>query len=215
MKGRERVKTLLVACEESQRVTVAFRARGWKAFSCDIQKPSGGHPEWHITGDCLPLLNGDCTFHTMDGVEHRIDGRWDMLIAHPPCTHLAVSGARWFTEGKKPLSLKFEAAAFFMKFAEADVDRIAIENPVCIMSTLYRKPDQIIHPWMFGHTEQKKTSLWLKNLPKLQATDDVYEKMMKLPERDRTRIWRLGGGHAKERSKTFHGIANAMAEQWG
>lgn len=209
------MKTLLVACEESQRVTAAFRARGWEAYSCDIQEPSGGHPEWHITGDCLPLLNGDCTFRTMDGAEHHIDGRWDMLIAHPPCTHLAVSGARWFTEGKKPLSLKFEAAAFFMKFVEADVDRIAIENPVCIMSTLYRKPDQIIHPWMFGHTEQKKTSLWLKNLPKLQATDDVYEKMMKLPERDRTRIWQLGGGHAKERSKTFHGIANAMAEQWG
>lgn len=209
------MKRLLVACEESQRVTAAFRAKGWEAYSCDIQEPSGGHPEWHIIGDCLPLLNGDCTFHTMDDVEHRIDGQWDMLIAHPPCTHLAVSGARWFTEGKKPLSLKFEAAAFFMKFAEADVSRIAIENPVCIMSTLYRKPDQIIHPWMFGHTEQKKTSLWLKNLPKLQATDDVYEKMMKLPERDRTRIWQLGGGHAKERSKTFHGIANAMAEQWG
>lgn len=209
------MKKLLVACEESQRVTAAFRARGWEAYSCDIQEPSGGHPEWHILGDCLPLLNGDCYFKTMDGVEHRIDGGWDMLIAHPPCTHLAVSGARWFAEGKKPLSLKFEAAAFFMKFAEADVDRIAIENPVCIMSTLYRKPDQIIHPWMFGHPEQKKTSLWLKNLPKLQATDDVYEKMMKLPERERTRIWQLGSGHAKERSKTFLGIANAMAEQWG
>lgn len=209
------MRKLLVACEESQRVTAAFRAKGWEAYSCDIQEPSGGHPEWHILGDCLPLLNGDCTFRTMDGAEHRIDGRWDMLIAHPPCTHLAVSGARWFTEGKKPLSLKFEAAAFFMKFAEADVERIAIENPVCIMSTLYRKPDQIIHPWMFGHPEQKKTSLWLKNLPKLQATDDVYEKMMKLPERERTRIWQLGGGHAKERSKTFPGIANAMADQWG
>lgn len=209
------MKTLLVACEESQRVTAAFRAKGWKAFSCDIQEPSGGHPEWHIMGDCLPLLNGDCYFTTMDGVEHRIDGRWDMLIAHPPCTHLAVSGARWFAEGKKPLSLKFEAAAFFMRFAEANVEKIAIENPVCIMSTLYRKPDQIIHPWMFGHPEQKKTSLWLKNLPKLQATDDVYKKMMKLPERERERVWRLGSGHAKERSKTFLGIANAMAEQWG
>nr|DAU65952.1 MAG TPA: 5-cytosine DNA methyltransferase [Caudoviricetes sp.] len=209
------MKRLLVACEESQRVTAAFRARGWEAYSCDIQEPSGGHPEWHILGDCLPLLNGGCAFQTLDGAEHRIDGRWDMLIAHPPCTHLAVSGARWFTEGKKPLSLKFEAAAFFMKFVEADVDRIAVENPVCIMSTLYRKPDQIIHPWMFGHTEQKRTSLWLKNLPKLQATDDVYEKMMKLPKRDRTRIWQLGSGHAKERSKTYHGIAIAMAEQWG
>lgn len=111
---------------------------------------------------------------TMDGVTHDV-GKWDLLIAHPPCTHLAVSGARWFTEGKKPLSLRFEAAAFFMKFAETDIQRIAIENPVCVMSTLYRKPDQIINPWQFGHPEQKKTCLWLKNLPGLIESDPFAE----------------------------------------
>ena len=151
---------------------------------------------------------------TMDGVTHDV-GKWDLLIAHPPCTHLAVSGARWFAEGRKPLSLRFEAAAFFMKFAETDIPRIAIENPVCVMSTLYRKPDQIINPWQFGHPEQKKTCLWLKNLPRLTETDNVYEDMMSLPVKERTRIWQLGSGHAKERSKTFPGIAKAMADTWG
>lgn len=151
---------------------------------------------------------------TMDGKTHNI-GKWNLLIAHPPCTHLAVSGMRWFKEGAKPLSLKYEAAAFFLKFAEAPIEHIAIENPVCVMSTLYRKPDQIINPWQFGHPEQKKTCLWLKNLPPLHETDNVYEYMVTLPEKERTRIWWLGSGHAKERSKTFPGIAAAMAEQWG
>ena len=146
---------VLIACEESQEVCKAFRARGHEAYSCDIQEPSGGHPEWHILGDALKALRGGQVV-TMDGVTHDV-GKWDLLIAHPPCTHLAVSGARWFTEGRKPLSLRCEAAAFFMKFAEADILRIAIENPVCVMSTLYRKPDQIINPWQFGHPEQKRT----------------------------------------------------------
>ena len=150
----------------------------------------------------------------MDGQVHAV-GKWDLLIAHPPCTHLAVSGARWFKEGVKPLSLKYEAAAFFLKFAEADVEKIAIENPICVMSSLYRKPDQIINPWQFGHPEQKRTALWLKNLPLLQETDNVYEYMMTLPEKERARIWRLGSNHTKERSKTFSGVANAMVEQWG
>ena len=150
----------------------------------------------------------------MDGVTHEIGG-WDLLIAHPPCTHLAVSGMRWFKEGIKPLSLKYEAAAFFLKFAEAPIPKIAIENPVCIMSTLFRKPDQIINPWEFGHPEQKKTCLWLKNLPKLAETDNVHEYMMTLSEKERNRIWWFGSNHAKERSKTFPGIAKAMAEQWG
>lgn len=204
---------VLVACEESQEVCKAFRARGHEAYSCDIQEPSGGHPEWHILGDALKALEGGQVV-TMDGAEHDV-GKWDLLIAHPPCTHLAVSGARWFTEGRKPLSLRFEAAAFFMKFAEADIPRIAIENPVCVMSALYRKPDQIINPWQFGHPEQKKTCLWLKNLPRLTETDNVYEYMMSLPVKERTRIWQLGSGHAKERSKTYPGIAKAMSEQWG
>ena len=160
------------------------------------------------------MKSRDIVFNTMDGKEHVIP-KWDLLIAHPPCTHLAVSGARWFAEGKKPLSLKYEAAAFFLKFAEAPVKHIAIENPVCVMSTLYRKPDQIVNPWQFGHPEQKKTCLWLKNLPLLHETNNVYEYMMTLSEKEKNRTWWLGSGHAKERSKTFPGVAEAMAEQWG
>lgn len=204
---------VLVACEESQEVCKAFRARGHEAYSCDIQEPSGGHPEWHILGDALKAIKGGQVV-TMDGVTHDV-GKLDLLIAHPPCTHLAVSGARWFTEGKKPLSLRFEAAAFFMKFAETDIQRIAIENPVCVMSTLYRKPDQIINPWQFGHPEQKKTCLWLKNLPGLIETDNVYDYMMTLPQKLREKNHWMGSGHAKERSKTYPGIARAMSEQWG
>lgn len=204
---------ILIACEESQTVCKAFRSKGFEAYSCDIQEPSGGHPEWHILGDALISLRGG-TVTTMDGKAHDI-GTWDLLIAHPPCTHLAVSGARWFKEGVKPLSLKYEAAAFFLKFAEAPIEHIAIENPVCVMSTLYCKPNQIINPWQFGHPEQKKTCLWLKNLPLLHETDNVYKYMMTLPEKERARIWWLGSNHAKERSKTFTGIADAMAEQWG
>ena len=152
---------VLIACEESQEVCKAFRARGHEAYSCDIQEPSGGHPEWHILGDALKALEGGGQVVTMDGITHDV-GKWDLLIAHPPCTHLAVSGARWFTEGRKPLSLRFEAAAFFMKFAEADILRIAIENPVCVMSTLYRKPDQIINPLAIWAPGAKKDLLVVK-----------------------------------------------------
>lgn len=204
---------VLVACEESQEVCKAFREKGHEAYSCDIQEPSGGHPEWHILGDALEAIKGG-QVTTMDGQTHDVC-KWDLLIAHPPCTHLAVSGMRWFKEGVKPLSLKYEAAAFFLKFAEANVEKIAIENPICVMSSLYRKPDQIINPYQFGHPEQKKTCLWLKNLPMLQETDNVYEYMMTLPEKERARIWWFGSNHAKERSKTFPGIAKAMADQWG
>ena len=206
---------ILVACEESQAVTIELRRLGHEAYSCDIIECSGGHHEWHIRWDALALINGNCSFLTCDGELHSIEGKWDMLIAHPPCTHLAVSGARWFKEGKKPLWLQDEAAEFFMMFVNADCERIAIENPVCIMSTRYRKPDQIINPWQFGHPEQKKTCLWLKGLPLLRETENVYDYMMTLPVKQRTRIWQLGSNHAKERSKTFPGIAKAMAEQWG
>lgn len=203
---------VLIACEESQRVCTAFRDLGHEAYSADIQEPSGGHPEWHILGDVLPILNGG-EFTTMNGESHNI-AKWDIIIAHPPCTHLAVSGARWFKEGRKPRYLQDEAAEFFMKFINAECEHIAVENPVCIMSTRYRKPDQIINPYQFGHLEQKKTCLWLKNLPKLQETNNVYEEMMKLPEKERAKIWWLGSNHSKERSKTYLGIAEAMAKQW-
>lgn len=206
---------VLVACEESQAVCKAFRERGHEAYSCDIQDCSGGHPEWHIQGDVLPYINGNCKFKTMDGTEYTIEEKWDILIAHPPCTHLAVSGARWFKEGVKPLYLQEEAAEFFMKFINADCDKICVENPVCVMSTRYNKPSQIINPYQFGHPERKKTCLWLKGLPVLKDTNNVKEYMMNLPLKERTRIHWLGSGKSKERSKTFPGIAQAMAEQWG
>ena len=205
---------VLVACEESQEVCKAFRARGHEAYSCDIQDCSGGHPEWHIKGDCLPLLNGNCEIVTCGGGRTIID-KWDLIIAHPPCTELCASGQRWFTEGKKDYALQRKAIAFFYRFVMADCERIAIENPVGVMSTAYRKPDCIINPWQFGHPEQKKTCLWLKGLEPLKETDNVYDQMMTLPLKERTRIWQMGSGHSKERSKTFPGIAKAMAEQWG
>ena len=216
---------VLVACEESQRVCTAFRELGHEAYSADIQEPSGGHPEWHILGDVLEILNpkdhlGDfeapdrfISFKTMDGSYHEVR-QWDIIIAHPPCTHLAVSGARWFKEGVKPMYLQDQAADFFMKFVNAECEHIAVENPVCVMSTRYRKPDQIINPWQFGHLEQKKTCLWLKGLPKLQETNNVYEEMMKLPEKERAKCWWLGSNHSKERSKTYPGIAAAIAKQF-
>lgn len=206
---------VLIACEESQEVCKAFRALGHEAYSCDIQEPSGGHPEWHILDDALKVIQrGQVT--TMDGQPHNV-GKWDLLIAHPPCTHLSVSGARWFAEGKKPLSLRYEAATFFMKFVEANVPRIAVENPVSVMSTLYRKADQVIHPWQFGHLEEKSTCLWLKGLPLLKETENVKEAFLTKPKRERERLYWLSPGksRAKMRSKTFPGIAKAMAEQWG
>ena len=204
---------VLIACEESQEVCKAFRALGHEAYSCDIQEPSGGHPEWHIMQDVLPLLNGNCTFQTADLYTHTIDGRWDMIIAFPPCTDLAVSGARHFAK-KRADGRQQASIDFFMKFANAHCDMIAIENPVGIMSTRFRKPDQIINPWQFGHPETKKTCLWLKNLQPLEETENVYAYMMTLPEKERSRIHWMGSGHAKERSKTYPGIARAMAEQW-
>ena len=203
---------VLVACEESQAVTMAFRALGHEAYSCDIQEPSGGHPEWHILGDAIKAIDGG-KVATMDGRIHNV-GMWDMMIAHPPCTDLAVSGAKWFAEKQKD-GRQQRSIVFFMQMALANIPRVAVENPVCIMSTAWRKPDQIIHPWQFGHPEEKTTCLWLRGLPLLRETQNVHEYMMTLPERDRNRILWLGSGHSRERSKTYPGIAQAMAEQWG
>ena len=207
---------ILIACEESQRVCKAFREKGHEAYSCDIEPCSGGHPEWHIMQDVIPLINGNCQFKTCDGAGHEVDGRWDMIIAHPPCTHLASSGAAWFKEKQKS-GQQQQAIQFFMKCINADCKKICVENPVGIMSTLYCKPTQYINPWQFGHPEQKKTCLWLKGLPELRETKNVYDYMLTLPKKERERLHYLSPSpdRAKERSKTFPGIAKAMAEQWG
>lgn len=182
---------ILVACEESQAVTIELRRLGHEAYSCDIEPCSGGHPEWHLQVDALELLKM----------------KWDMILAFPPCTHLAVSGARYFEQKRKD-GRQQAAIDFFMQFANADCSKIAIENPVGIMSTYYRKPDQIIQPWQFGHGETKRTCLWLKGLPPLVPTNIVDGREQ--------RIWKMppSADRAKERAKTFPGVARAMAEQW-
>ena len=205
---------ILVACEESQRVCEAFRKRGGKAYSCDIIECSGGHPEWHIKQDVLPLLNGNCEFITMDGISHKIVGKWDLIIAHPPCTYLSNAGARFlYPKGvlnEERLAKGMIAKDFFMHFYNADCDRIAIENP--IPSKVYGLPPytQTIQPWMFGHPVQKKTCLWLNGLPELQPTNVVEERQStKIPGN-----WFNSGGkeRQKNRAKTFPGIAKAMTE---
>ena len=224
---------VLIACEESQAVCKEFRALGHEAYSCDLYECSGGHPEWHIKGDCLSLLNGAGKttddfiplFETQDGSRHKLPERWDLIIAHPPCTRLCSSGQRWLYWGseeyreKKKIEQK-EAIKFFMNFVNADCDKIAIENPVGIMSSIYRKPDCIYNPYDFiGETECKKTCLWLKGLNPLNPTQ-------KLPKEKRTQgIWKAhfnGKTYAwndpetaKLRSKTPTGVAKAMANQWG
>lgn len=202
---------ILVACEESQAVTKELRRLGHEAYSCDIIPCSGGHPEWHLQQDVIPLLKE----------------KWDMIIAFPPCTYLTVTGNRWFNVeryGEKALQRqkdREDATRFFMAFANADCPRIAIENPVGIMSSTWRKPNQIINPFQFGDPFEKKTCLWLKGLPELKPTNVVevpprkqfdsgksmpswYAEAWHLPKEER----------AKMRSKTFPGIAKAMAEQW-
>ena len=223
---------LLVCCEESQRVCIAFRERGWNAYSCDLQECSGGHPEWHIQGDVLGLINGDCEFETMDRQKYKIDGEWDLIIAHPPCTYLTVTGNRWFNVekyGAKAIKRKKEreeGAEFFMRFVNAKCKHIAIENPVGCMSTRYRKPNQIIQPYWFGDRAQKKTCLWLKGLPNLEPTNMVdagefingmsvgASACYAVDENGKRLSW-SDPRTAKARSKTFWGVAYAMADQWG
>lgn len=223
---------VLVACEESQRVCTAFREKGHNAFSCDILPCSGWHPEWHIQKDVLKVLNPEndgemeaISFWTMDDEIHIVE-KWDLIIAHPPCTYLTLAGNKWF---KPEFADRFpdrqkqrkEAVDFFMAIANADCDRIAIENPVGVMSSQWRKPDQYIEPYMFGDPEKKKTGLWLKGLPLLKPTKIVepviihcksganeprwHMETMHLPKEERSRV----------RSQTFPGIARAFAEQWG
>ena len=219
---------VLVACEESQAVATAFRENGHNAYSCDIITCSGNHPEYHIVQDVIPLLNGNSVFRTQDGNYHEINGRWDMIIAFPPCTFLTVTGNRWFNVekyGKKAIERaknREDAISFFMNFVSADCERIAIENPIGVMSTQYRKPDQIIHPYMFGDPERKSTCLWLKNLPCLIPTSIVKPNIIKYKNGKGTDSpWHVDTmslpptERAKVRSKTFPGIAKAMSDQWG
>jgi hypothetical protein len=199
----QRLKVLL-ACEESQAVTKEFRRLGHEAYSCDILPTSGEHPEWHLQQDVEPLLKDD----------------WDLIIAFPPCTHLAVSGAAWF-EQKRLDGRQQEGIDFFMLFTDLACKKVAIENPVGIMSTNYRKPDQIIQPYEFGDPYSKKTCLWLKGLPKLIPTNQVepeprkvYASGNSMPQWYADAWGKSPEERSKIRSKTFLGIARAMAEQW-
>lgn len=202
---------VLIACEESQEVCKAFRDKGHEAYSCDIQDCSGGHPEWHIKGDVLAIL----------------DRGWDLIIAHPPCTYLTVTGNKWF---KPEYADRFptrqqdrkDAIEFFMAIINADCPKIAVENPIGIMSTTYRKPDQIIQPYQFGHEASKSTCLWLKGLPLLTPTDIVSKgEFTTYKSGKRVAKWYADAANndpatrAKIRNKTFTGIAQAMAAQWG
>jgi len=211
---------ILIACEESQVLTKAFRENGHEAYSCDIQDCSGGHPEWHIQDDVVNV----------------IDNGWELMIAHPPCTYLTVTGNRWFyhpkdkhlpTEKRRPhprfpdrRERRQEAVNFFMLFANSKVPKIAIENPVGVMSTLWRKPDQIIQPYEFGDPHAKKTCLWLKNLPKLEPTKIVEPEYVTYKSGKRMAKWYHDAAslppdeRERVRSKTFEGIAKAMVEQW-
>lgn len=211
---------VLVACEESQRVCEAFRTRGHEAYSADVQEPSGGHPEWHILGDVLPIINGSCEFDTMDGEHHHIDKPWDLLIAHPPCTYLTTAGAtRLFDHNHKVIDPErekkgFEAADFFYKFLQVSLlgTKVCVENPLPLKHFWLPRYSQIIHPYYFGEPWSKRTCLWLVGLPLLLPTN-----ILKCHE-----PWVNTRGHAghsgrnpKIRAKTFRGIAKAMAEQWG
>ena len=180
---------VLIACEYSGRVREAFRKLGHSAWSCDLLK-SEDDSEWHIQGNVLDILIDD----------------WDLMIAHPPCTHLAVSGARWFKDKQQEQK---NALYFVEELLNAPIDKICLENPVSIISSRIRKPDQIIQPWQFGHGETKATCLWLKNLPKLTPTNVVEGREA------RVHMMAPSPNRWKERSRTYQGIANAMAEQWG
>ena len=233
---------VLVACEESQTVCKAFREKGHEAYSCDIIDCSGGHPEWHIKGDVLPLLhpkwydlNRDgegnqwegYKFQTVDGKTHQFEGKWDLIIAHPPCQFLTNTGnpylnvEKWGEKAIQRAKDREEAFEFFMQFANANCDKICIENPIGYPNTHYRKPNQIIQPWQFGHPFTKATCLWLKGLELLKpfvtekpqnCKSYAWETM--IDERGKTISWNSELSR-KLRSKTFDGIAKAMAEQWG
>lgn len=216
---------VLVACEESQRVCLAFLKRGHNAFSCDIQEPSGGRPDRHILSDVLKILQGGGIV-TMDGIRHDV-GRWDLIVAHPPCTFISNAGARHLYRGgehtlnEERLKKGIEASHFFLRFLWADCDRIAVENPVPSSVYCLPKYTQSIQPYQFGHPYTKRTCLWLKGLPKLEPTNLVEPIATWCPSGSYSK--KHGDQHrgmfttdrARQRAKTFEGVAEAMADQWG
>lgn len=219
---------ILVACEESQVVCKAFRNKGHNAFSCDTEKCSGGCPQWHIRQDVLPLLDGNCTFTTEDGTEHRQVGRWDMIIGFPPCTYMSKAGARWMYPQKgvvspERLEKALKAKEFFMAIKNADCDKIVIENPRPLRVVGLPTPTQTIQPYQFGHPYSKLTCLWLKGVPQLEPTEIIKDYKPYCPSNtggvSRGQSHNSGGAvrkeDAKTRSKTFPGVGAAMAEQWG
>lgn len=218
---------VLVACEESQTVCKAFREKGHEAYSCDLRPCTGGHPEWHIQADVIPLLNGDCTFRTVAGTAVEVAGEWDLIIAHPPCTFLSAAGAcRLYPQAgvlnEDRVKKGIMAKDFFMLFLNAKCRRIAIENPVPLGLFSMPKASQTIQPHDFGEGYSKKTCLWLKGLPPLMATEIMADHKPFVScgtSRNKGNPDKAGasraGGDAYARSKTFQGIAKAMAEQWG
>lgn len=217
---------VLVACECSQVVCSAFRALGHEAYSCDLQPSYGGHPEWHIQMDVLDIIDGNTLFKTQNGEWYHFPNKWDLIIAHPPCTYLTLAGNKWF---KPEFADRFpgrqkqrkEAIDFFMAIANANCNKIAIENPVGVMSSQWRKPDQYIEPFMFGDPEKKKTGLWLKGLPLLKPTNIVEPVIIHCKSGANEPRWHMETMHLPKeerscvRSQTFPGIAYAMAAQWG
>lgn len=216
---------ILIACEESQRVCIAFREKGFNAFSCDIIDCSGGHPEWHIKQNVLPLLNGNCEFVTCTGEKYKILGEWDLIIAFPPCTYLTNAGAvRMRIRGEIQMERYKKAMGakeFFLSFYNAPCKKIAIENPTPMKIVGLPQYTQAIQPYEFGHPYSKRTCLWLKGLPPLRATEIIleHEPYVNGGNKDANGNYRRFKGRnerdAKTRSKTFPGIALAMADQWG
>ena len=217
---------ILVACEESQAVTIAMRKFGFDAYSCDLIPCTGGHPEWHILQDVSPLLNGCCHFKTCDGSEHYVSGRWDMIIAFPPCTYLTNAGAvRMRVKGEIVVDRyikAMEAKAFFMRFLTADCEKIAVENPTPLKIVDLPPCTQVIQPWQFNHPYTKRTCLWLKGLPSLVPTGIITEGVTPWVNggcKDARGNYRRFQGRRERdpinRAKTFPGIAAAMADQWG
>ena len=213
---------VLIACEESQAICYEFRFLGHEAYSCDLQECSGGYPQWHIQGDVLPIINGRCEFTTMDGSQHEILDRWDMIIAHPPCTYLTSSGAcRLYINGSVSLD-RYEkgllAKDFFMQIYNADCDKICIENPTPLHIYNLPRYSQIIQPYMFGDYFTKRTCLWLKGLPFLSETNNLGKPdtvtYIRKNGSKHYKCWTQSQHSAIARSKTFPGIAKAIAEQF-